>query len=567
MFSNLLYKDIAKKILIIIGVAAVVFLVLKGIDAAENFTPGAEDKAALQPDFMDIYAVLPDGQRLCMYKKENQVYFFLPSYASKAVLEFDGTHKIMLSGVSQLSGTDILPGEYEAEIDGSKYVLHCLKSENMPAVYIDTAAGNMSLVDSDKTVTDKGHIVAVNADGSENLSKPLEMIKSRGNSSFEAEKKSYRIKLAEKASLLGLSGDKSFILQANAYDVTNLRNMLAYTLADRLGIKYVTNYVMTDVYLNGCYRGNYMLMEPVKVGKGHVDIEGPSNAYLLETVHREDRIDPGAQYFMCGSRIFLEFCYPEKVSDEQLEYVDNHLNRLQKEIEELKPDDSLEGLNGYIDMSSAAKMYLMDFLTNDIDSGSYSSFLYIDGNDSLVHLGPVWDYDKAWGNEIKRNELPEFNAYEMSWPMMLAENRQFQEIIKNELEAAEGGIRKLYDEDIYNFADLLEAALYMDNIRNELPNLQCVNTGTRAGDIKQLRDYMLKRYELLKEICADDDYCRVYINNDNTQFFWLKTGSSLGEERMAFMIRLYRVKHFYAENGEEISADTVFTKDTIIYGK
>lgn len=567
MFFKDFSRTRTKIILLILGVAAASSLSMTVFQWVKTEADGTDSEyEGLDDGFVDIYAVLSDGQKLCLYEKNDNVYFFLPSYAEKAVLEIDSKHTLLIQGQEVKSGIDILPGEYAVKIDGNDYMLSCLKSADMPTVYIETGDGNMKRIDEDKTLTDKGHITVISAGGNEDLSQPVEMIKARGNSSFEAEKKSYRVKLGEKAALLGLDSDKSFIFQANAYDHTNLRNMLAFTLANRLGIKYVSDFRMADVYLNGCYRGNYIVLEPVKVGKGHVDIEGPSDAFLLETVHREDRIDEGAKAFLCGSRFFLELLYPEAANTEQFEYVSQHMNRLQGEVENIGAEDSLENIENYIDMPSVAKMYLMDFLTNDIDCGSYSSFAYIDGNDSMVHLGPVWDYDKAWGNDIKKNGRSDFNAYEISWPMMLARNEQFKNIIEDELMDAEEGILKLYNDDIYAFDEQLGASLYMDNIRNELPNGQCVDTGSHEGDIEQLRAYMLDRYELLQDILEkEEDYCRVYVKDDKAQFFWLKKGTTLGQERLDFLIRLYRYSGFCMQSGEAVTEDTVFSEDTIIY--
>ena len=62
-------------------------------------------------------------------------------------------------------------------------------------------------------------------------------IKVRGNSTAMGYKKPYAVKLETKAHLLG-SGDKKYILLANCFDPTMMRNFLALSMAKELNIPY-----------------------------------------------------------------------------------------------------------------------------------------------------------------------------------------------------------------------------------------------------------------------------------------------------------------------------------------
>ena len=61
----------------------------------------------------------------------------------------------------------------------------------------------------------------------------------------------------------------------NFGDDTMLHNFTAFNLAGEVfdDIEYTTNAVWIDVYVNGEYRGVYVLCEHVRVGKGRVDIK------------------------------------------------------------------------------------------------------------------------------------------------------------------------------------------------------------------------------------------------------------------------------------------------------
>ena len=70
----------------------------------------------------------------------------------------------------------------------------------------------------------------------ENLS--LEYIRGRGNSTWQDSKHPFKFKLDEKADLLGMGRGKHWVLLANSYDETLLRNRLTSYLSRRLGLDY-----------------------------------------------------------------------------------------------------------------------------------------------------------------------------------------------------------------------------------------------------------------------------------------------------------------------------------------
>ena len=64
-------------------------------------------------------------------------------------------------------------------------------------------------------------------------------IKLRGNSTLDADKKPFKIKFDSKQSLFGLEKSKDWVLLANYYDTSLLRNTLAYNLSGEMGSTYI----------------------------------------------------------------------------------------------------------------------------------------------------------------------------------------------------------------------------------------------------------------------------------------------------------------------------------------
>lgn len=90
----------------------------------------------------------------------------------------------------------------------------------------------------------------------------MEYIRGRGNSTWSESKKPYKIKLESKADILGMGSNKHWVLVANIYDNSKMRNKMTYTLGERLGIAYTPKSVPVDVVMNGEYYGNYYLSAP-----------------------------------------------------------------------------------------------------------------------------------------------------------------------------------------------------------------------------------------------------------------------------------------------------------------
>ena len=102
-------------------------------------------------------------------------------------------------------------------------------------------------------------------------------IRARGNSTFGAPKKPYRIKFDQKQNLLGLNGEKHFknwVLMADYFDASMLRTFATFKLAAVLleGKYYSSDCIPVEVYLNGNYHGVYLLCEQTQINPGRVNI-------------------------------------------------------------------------------------------------------------------------------------------------------------------------------------------------------------------------------------------------------------------------------------------------------
>ena len=107
----------------------------------------------------------------------------------------------------------------------------------------------------------------------------LEYIRGRGNSTWELDKKPYKIKLDKGQNLLGMGKNKHWVLLANRLDQSLLRNRIISYLGTAFGMPYTPKMLPVELVINGEYYGSYLLAEQVRVDKNRVDIDelGPDD--------------------------------------------------------------------------------------------------------------------------------------------------------------------------------------------------------------------------------------------------------------------------------------------------
>ena len=97
----------------------------------------------------------------------------------------------------------------------------------------------------------------------------------RGNSTAGADKKPYKIKLEKKADLFGLGGrvkSKHWVLLANCFDESLMRNKLCYDLSGVFGVPVWMKSEWVDVVMNGQFVGNYLLCQHIRVDEDRIPI-------------------------------------------------------------------------------------------------------------------------------------------------------------------------------------------------------------------------------------------------------------------------------------------------------
>lgn len=270
----------------------------------------------------------------------------------------------------------------------------------IPKVYI-TTTNNTPIESKEEYVTATMTVVTFDdSNYDEIVNAPLQ-IRLRGNSTLYMPKLSYKVKFDEKTKFLSDYREKDWVLLANFADQSLIRNALAFSLAERLGMAFAPKQTFVDVYVNNVYQGNYLLTDQVEVTNDRVDIEENiadiDTGYLIEYDHTQylnGLGESGDNYFLINDIPFV-IKSPDIDDNHYLPehklYIETYMNTLFNILE------NQNDYSPYIDEASFVDWFIVNELFKNVDSG-YSSIYYYKDKGGLLHMGPVWDFDLSTGN-------------------------------------------------------------------------------------------------------------------------------------------------------------------------
>ena len=249
-----------------------------------------------------------------------------------------------------------------------------------------------------------------NAHHKYNFSKEMGKIKLRGNSTAYLDKHPYKLKFEEKVDLFGNGEAKTWTLIANYLDCSQIRNYLAFSLGEALGLQYTTSFQFVELYLNGVYDGVYLVCEQIEVKKHRVDIEDSLDSapkdtgYLIELDARapSEGVEDKDFFYLEGLDIPYAIKSPdtedEKFTSEHVEYIKGYMQACLAALD----SDDYNKIIGLIDVESFAKSYIINELFNNNDVRGFSFYMY-KNKDGKLFSGPIWDYDLSVGNTDDKN--------------------------------------------------------------------------------------------------------------------------------------------------------------------
>ena len=301
-----------------------------------------------------------------------------------------------------LSNRSVLKFPSKVLEDEKEAMEELARRQNIPIVRIDTKG---------KPILDKKNYV----DGTISISDPEGLysdvyefkadmgIRGRGNSTWSFPKKPWKVKLDEKASLLGMPADKEWALLANYADRTLIRNIVAMKLSEICGFSWTPRMRSVEVYLNNEYQGVYTLCEHKKVSKDRVDIDvvgendnsgdAVTGGYYLEIEEQQDE----TTCWWTSMGVPMMFSDPEEPTAQQLAYVKDMFESFEQALW-ARNWSQTSGYPKYIDVDSFVDYYIVQELTKNIDGNLRKSSFITKERGKKMEMYHLWDFDLTLGN-------------------------------------------------------------------------------------------------------------------------------------------------------------------------
>lgn len=479
---------------------------------------GKKEEEGVHLPFSLIYRQGGMSHRLKGFWAEDTVYFCIPGSLSLEKISLDmETAEYLLFDGGQLSDGDALSQVelnrvYEAvcsgtdgrggENDGKTSIpVIFMQGSRLPVIRLTTASGSMEAVNADKGYSEAGFLEVYDADGNMETAVKVERLSGRGNTSWDAAKKSYAVKLEDAENVLGMGAAKRWVLNANYYDGAYIRNQIGFELARESGMRFTPEERFAEVYINDEYAGLYQLMEKIEPGKNRMDI---GNGYLLEVDYIERSVEE--QYILLTNEQPVVIHAPEKNCD--LDGVQQFFDAFTADMENGNTAEAM----GRLDVESFAKRFVMEEILQDMDFGYTSQYLYLDLKNGILHDGPLWDLDNTMGRGIAVEAQDFFvTGYDLNynnvsrWYAVFYSQPAFRKLVWQEytehfrpamLALTEGGIEAKTAE--------IEASIAMDQILFPAPRSVFMTDASLEEHTAHLTGYLQDKMNLMDEyLCAD----------------------------------------------------------------
>ena len=325
-------------------------------------------------------------------------------------------------------------------------------------------------------------------------------IKGRGNWTWNGfDKKPYKLKFDVKHKVLGMHKNRHWCLMACADDYLGFLKMPAgFMISEAIGLRWTPHNQPVELVLNNEHMGLYFLTEHVRIASNRVHIheqadnethpDSITGGWLVEIDNywSENNITFNEGN---GQHVQISLREPEVLTAQQRTYLEDQLYTLNDALYE-SSSDHIEQL---LDMTEAAKFYLVQEIMEDCESYHGSCFLYKD-RDSLGvadkwKFGPVWDF----GNAYDRHQEtwiyinPTWPQY---WIGQLAEWPVFQQRVQEQWWLFYHNQKDSVRAQIRAYADRIQQAAIRDADKWRNTQNYCDNS-----NYTDVRDRFFRRYD------------------------------------------------------------------------
>ena len=271
-------------------------------------------------------------------------------------------------------------------------------------------------------------------------------ISGRGNSSWKMPRKSYKIKLHKRYPVLGMDPAKKWLLIANYADASLMRNKLMHDLAREM-MDFAPEAEFADVWIDDEYKGVYLVCQRIAAAKTSLNLKSEQGILAeIDTFYWYDapsyfKSDYSPAVFTLKDAKADDLDEEDSLAFSSFQNFESYVRRFEDLL--YAEDKDWEQISSMIDVDSFVSFYLLEEFSENPDSCRTSLYLYQDGPEDVLHMGPVWDFDKAlgyaskkkYGGDPERDYVSEIQEYmgterDCTWYTELMKIPEFQDAVQ-----------------------------------------------------------------------------------------------------------------------------------------
>lgn len=400
-----------------------------------------------------------EGQEVSITPVERGGKYFLflpgPVRAKSPVVRTEPGADLIWNGQTFASGQEmpvelLVGSENEVRFSNGRRLgqVEVMRGSSIPALFftVDPEEYQRINMGTKFDIRKDARLVMLKGDGSLETAQNIPSMKTHGNSTFFAAKKAFQFKMEEKASLAGMRKNRKWMLLANWFDISLVRNQIAFDLCREIGLSSTPDCAQVDLYINGAYNGVYLLTEKIQLKKGRLEItdleeileklngaaayesapfrkgsgkgivslmkwfdlpvepEDVTGGYLLEIEKalQFSQMTNGAGFVTDGGMCVV-VKEPTRAGLREVQYIAGLVNDFHNAV--LQKDGYSRATGkyyaDYMDMASFARKIIIEEFTGNFDVRAASQYMYKDADsvDGRLYAGPGWDYDLSFGNK------------------------------------------------------------------------------------------------------------------------------------------------------------------------
>lgn len=359
----------------------------------------------------------------------------------------------------------------------------------------------------------------------------------RGNSSRYFDKKSYAITLVNEKGednpqeLLGMSSHHKWVLNGPFLDRSLIRNYMGMNIAGEI-MSYAPNVRYCELFVDGNYRGVYLLMETISVGEGRLNLtksekNKPYTSFIVNwdrATKNDIRLNNFTYYTLKSGVSALDVNYPgtSNLTPSKLDYIAKEISLVEKMLysSDIFYEDTY---TNYLDIDEFANYFIINEFFRNADAGYYSTFLYRDLREKIRPV--VWDFNNSCNN-FMTDEFDEsgFSLTDAPWFNQLIKDKKFVSLVIGKYKELRETV--LSQQYLTDYIDSVDQWLGKSIERNDevwgyvydLTNYDDYNylspakrnVTSHEEAVAQLKDYIVKRgkwldrnIDILYQYCAE----------------------------------------------------------------